>query len=143
MNGDVEQLPELVSSITPEQWLDSISCPRYDHTLKRYREMTFPKKAKVNHGEKTTYDGDDDGYVDANTLWGKIHDHARDWADVQYSDEREDDDEEYESDESLQEGGRVHGEEDPRDKEKDNGSDTSWDVSDLFSPKSPGKQYLV
>ncbi|KAL9012769.1 MAG: hypothetical protein Q9173_002494 [Seirophora scorigena] len=135
LNGDVEQLPELVSSITPEQWLDSISCPRYDHTLKRYREMTFPKKCKVNHGEKTTYNGDEDGYVDANTLWGKDHNPARDWADVQYSDERENnDDEEYESDESLKEGGKAHGKEDPRDKEMDNGSDTSWDLAAPVEP---------
>lgn len=30
--------------MTPEQWLDHISIPRYDHTTKKYREMTFPRK---------------------------------------------------------------------------------------------------
>ncbi|KAL8906984.1 MAG: hypothetical protein Q9207_001670 [Kuettlingeria erythrocarpa] len=42
LNKDVEELPDLVSTMGPREYLDSISCPRYDHTLHRYRNMTFP-----------------------------------------------------------------------------------------------------
>ncbi|KAL8678014.1 MAG: hypothetical protein Q9224_007148, partial [Gallowayella concinna] len=42
----IDHLPELVSTMTPQQWLDLMSCPRYDHTTKSYREMTFPKKGQ-------------------------------------------------------------------------------------------------
>ncbi|KAL9005147.1 MAG: hypothetical protein Q9188_002061 [Gyalolechia gomerana] len=47
---DVDALPNLVSTMTPEQWLDHISIPRYDHTTKSYREMTFPRKNKFSAG---------------------------------------------------------------------------------------------
>ncbi|KAL9030214.1 MAG: hypothetical protein Q9196_001630 [Gyalolechia fulgens] len=47
---DVDSLPNLVSTMTPEQWLDHISIPRYDHTTKSYREMTFPRKNKFSAG---------------------------------------------------------------------------------------------
>ncbi|KAL8800830.1 MAG: hypothetical protein Q9182_004890 [Xanthomendoza sp. 2 TL-2023] len=42
----IDHLPELISTMTPQQWLDLMSCPRYDHTTKSYREMTFPKKGQ-------------------------------------------------------------------------------------------------
>ncbi|KAL9022778.1 MAG: hypothetical protein Q9185_000041 [Variospora sp. 1 TL-2023] len=146
LNGDVEQLPGLISRMTPEQWLDSISCPRYDHTLKRYREMTFPKKGKANHHERSTHDGDGDGYVDAENLWVKDHKSPRQRPNIKYSsgDENNDDDddeEEHDSDESHEEREESHEEEKERDKEDDYRSDTSWDVSKLLSLEPQGKQY--
>ncbi|CAL8578334.1 hypothetical protein XPA_004123 [Xanthoria parietina] len=80
MDKGIDGLPELISTMTPEQWLDVMSCPRYDYTTKSYREMTFPKKGekdpKLQHPDPrlrgyingTTGYIDDEGweYVDPN-----------------------------------------------------------------------------
>ncbi|KAL8673950.1 MAG: hypothetical protein Q9168_001645 [Polycauliona sp. 1 TL-2023] len=67
----IEDLPELISSMTPEQWLDLMSCPRYDYTTKSYREMTFPKKGEKDpklrcHDPRLReYINGTTGYIDA------------------------------------------------------------------------------
>ncbi|KAL9597139.1 MAG: hypothetical protein Q9219_005361 [cf. Caloplaca sp. 3 TL-2023] len=64
---DVAALPDLVSTMTAEQWLNVISCPRYDHTTKSYREMTFPKKGKFHQGKAgatSSFDQNDYEWVD-------------------------------------------------------------------------------
>ncbi|KAL8953151.1 MAG: hypothetical protein Q9222_000972 [Ikaeria aurantiellina] len=59
----VGALPELVSTVTPEQWLDMMSAPRYDYTTKSYREMTFPRKGKRDP-RLNGYINGTTGYVD-------------------------------------------------------------------------------
>ncbi|KAL8760937.1 MAG: hypothetical protein Q9184_002905 [Pyrenodesmia sp. 2 TL-2023] len=122
LNKDPEVLPDLVSTMNPRDYLDSISCPRYDHTLNRYRQMTFPTTNKRGKFMKVK-----DFKVDEN---GKI---------TSYSD---DEDEEEESDRDEDEhgdeyGGDEDGEEEDGDGEYDSGedvtgsdckSDTSWET---------------
>ncbi|KAL8690778.1 MAG: hypothetical protein Q9218_003852 [Villophora microphyllina] len=40
----IDDLPELVATMTAREWYDKISAPRYDYTTQSYRKMTFPKK---------------------------------------------------------------------------------------------------
>lgn len=67
----VEDLPELVSTMTAQQWLDMISSPRYDYTTKSYREMTFPQKGvkdpkMVKKNRSGPFMNGTTGYIDEN-----------------------------------------------------------------------------
>ncbi|KAL8922972.1 MAG: hypothetical protein Q9172_003350 [Xanthocarpia lactea] len=74
----IEHLPELVSTMTPQQWLDLMSCPRYDYTTKSYREMTFPKKGEKDP-KLQAYDPRLAGYVNGTT--GYIDGDGWEWVD--------------------------------------------------------------
>ncbi|KAL8997617.1 MAG: hypothetical protein Q9169_003164 [Polycauliona sp. 2 TL-2023] len=74
----IEDLPELISTMTPEQWLDLMSCPRYDYTTKSYREMTFPKKG-VKDPKLHSQDPRLRGYVNGTT--GYIDSEGWEWVD--------------------------------------------------------------
>ena len=74
----IKELPELVSTMTPEQWLDMMSCPRYDYTTKSYREMTFPKKGEKDPKLRPT-DPRLRGYINGTT--GYIDSQGWEWVD--------------------------------------------------------------
>ncbi|KAL8844745.1 MAG: hypothetical protein Q9176_000845 [Flavoplaca citrina] len=74
----IKDLPELISTMTPEQWLDMMSCPRYDYTTKSYREMTFPKKGEKDPKLRTT-DPRLRGYINGTT--GYIDSQGWEWVD--------------------------------------------------------------
>ncbi|KAI4247149.1 MAG: hypothetical protein L6R42_009697 [Xanthoria sp. 1 TBL-2021] len=66
MDKGIDGLPELISTMTPQQWLDVMSCPRYDYTTKSYREMTFPKKGEKDP-KLRPYDPRFGGYINGTT----------------------------------------------------------------------------
>ncbi|KAL8737084.1 MAG: hypothetical protein Q9181_002040 [Wetmoreana brouardii] len=118
----VDDLPELISTVTAEQWLDMISAPRYDYTTKSYREMTFPKKGvkdpkmvkdprfgpyfETSQGRTTGY-FDEDGweYVDPSEPQREGFEYKTIWV---YSDDEDDedeeDDDEYDEDDEDEDG---------------------------------------
>lgn len=108
--------------MSPRDYLDSISCPRYDHTLNRYRHMTFPTTNKRGKFSKVK-----DFKVDDK---GKITLYSDDEHDEEESDSEED---EYGDEDSDTESG----EDEDDDEEHDSGedvtdsdcqSDTSWET---------------
>ncbi|KAL8730693.1 MAG: hypothetical protein Q9166_003885 [cf. Caloplaca sp. 2 TL-2023] len=74
----IDHLPELISPMTPQQWLDVMSCPRYDYTTKSYREMTFPKKGEKDP-KLQRYDPRLAGYINGTT--GYIDADGWEWVD--------------------------------------------------------------
>ena len=64
--------------MTPQQWLDLMSCPRYDYTTKSYREMTFPKKGEKDP-KLQAYDPRLAGYINGTT--GYIDADGWEWVD--------------------------------------------------------------
>ncbi|KAL8921236.1 MAG: hypothetical protein Q9208_005847 [Pyrenodesmia sp. 3 TL-2023] len=122
LNKDPEELPDLVTTMSPRDYLDSISCPRYDHTLNRYRHMTFPTTNKRGKFSKVKdFKVDDKGKI---TLYSDDEDEEEDSdsEDDEYGDEYDDneDGEDEHSEEGYYSGEDVA--------ESDCQSDTSWET---------------
>ncbi|KAL8703022.1 MAG: hypothetical protein Q9201_003798 [Fulgogasparrea decipioides] len=133
----VDDLPELISTVTAEQWLDMISAPRYDYTTKSYREMTFPKKGvkdpkmvkdprlgpyfETSQGRTTGY-FDEDGweYVDPSEPQREGFVYKTIWVYSDDEDDEDEDDDEYDEDDEDGDGdGEI--EEEEADQEQDAG----------------------
>ena len=121
MDKPVDELPELTTAMTAQQWLDMISAPRYDWTTMSYREMTFPDKGVKDSNVEGPKKGEI-GYIDENG-WETVDPDAPEDSDYEYeditdSDEASDEDSDDDSDED-----------DECDSEYDSEYDSEWETA--------------